>query len=167
MYVCVCVCIYILSQILFCYRLFVVVIQSVNRICLFATPWSAACQGPLSSIISWSLLKFMFIESVMLPTISSSVIPFFSCPQSFPASGSFPKSCLFTSGGQSIEASTSVFPMNIQDWFPLLLTGLIFLLFKGLLRIFSSITIQKHQFFSTQLSLCFNSHIHAWLLEKP
>ena len=65
MYVCVCVCIYILSQILFCYRLFVVVIQSVNRICLFATPWSAACQGPLSSIISWSLLKFMFIESVM------------------------------------------------------------------------------------------------------
>ena len=66
MYVCVCVCIYILSQILFCYRLFVVVIQSVNRICLFVTPWSAACQGPLSSIISWSLLKFMFIESVIL-----------------------------------------------------------------------------------------------------
>ena len=79
------------------------------------------------------------------PTISSSVIPFFSCPQSFPASGSFPKSWLFSSGGQSIgaSASASVLPMNIPDWFPLGLTGLISLLSKGLSRVFFSTTVQK------------------------
>ena len=84
------------------------------------------------------------------PTISSSII-FFSCPQSFPASGSFPMSQFFTSGGQSIgtSASASVFPMNIQDWFPLGLTGLISLQSKGFPRVFSNTTVQKHQFFST------------------
>ena len=89
------------------------------------------------------------------PTISSSVIPFSSCPQSFPTSGSFQMSQLFTSGGQSIgvSASTSVLPMNIQDWFPLGWTGWISLLFKGLSRVFSNTTVQKHQFFSAQLSL--------------
>ena len=88
------------------------------------------------------------------PTISSSVIPFPSCPQSFPASGSFQMSQLFSSGGQSIEvsASTSVLPMNIQDWFPLGWTGWISLQSKGLSRVFSNITVQKHQFFGTQLS---------------
>ena len=88
------------------------------------------------------------------PTISSSVVPFFSCLQSFPASGCFPMSQLFTSGGQSIRASASasVLLMNIQGWFPLGLTGLISLLSKGLLRVFSSTTIQKHQFFSTEHS---------------
>ena len=88
------------------------------------------------------------------PTISSSVVPFFSCLQSFPASGCFPMSQLFTSGGQSIRASASasVLLMNIQGWFPLGLTGLISLLSKGLLRVFSSTTIQKHQFFSTEQS---------------
>ena len=103
------------------------------------------------------------------PTISSSVFPFFSCPQSLQASGSFPMSWLFTSGGQSIgaSASSSVLPTNIQDWFPLGLTGLISLLAKWLSRVFSSITVQKHQFFSTQPSLWSNSHIHTWLLEKP
>ena len=92
------------------------------------------------------------------PTISSSVIPFSSCPQSLPASESFPMSWLFASGGYSIgaSASTSVLPMNIQGWFPLGLTGLIFLLSKGL---FSSITIWKYQFFGTQPSLWSNSHI--------
>ena len=101
------------------------------------------------------------------PSSSSSVIPF-SCLQSFPASGSFPMSCLFTSGGQSIgvSASTSVLPMNIQDWFPLGWTGLI-LQFKGLSRVFSNITVQKHYFFDAQRSLWSNSHIHTWLLEKP
>ena len=103
------------------------------------------------------------------PTISSSVFPFFSCPQSLQASGSFPMSWLFPSGGQSIgaSASSSVLPTNIQDWFPLGLTGLISLLAKWLSRVFSSITVQKHQFFSTQPSLWSNSHIHIWLLEKP
>ena len=89
------------------------------------------------------------------PTISSSVIPFSSCPQSFPASGSFPVSQLFASGGQSIgvSASTSVLPMNTQDQSPLGLTGLISLQSKGLSRVFSNTTLQKHQLFSAQLSL--------------
>ena len=89
------------------------------------------------------------------PTILSSVVPFSSCPQSFPASGSFPVSQFFTSGGQSIgvSASASVLPMNIQVWFPLGWTGWISLLSKGLSRIFSNITVQKHQFFGAQLSL--------------
>ena len=100
------------------------------------------------------------------PTISSSVSPFSCCPQSFPASRSFPMSQLFTSGGQRIGASASVLPMNIQDWFPLGLTGLISMQSKGLSRVFST-TIQKHQFFSAQLSLWSNSHVHIWLLEKP
>ena len=84
-------------------------------------------------------------------TISSSVIPFSSCFQFCPASGSFPVNQFFTSGGQSMEASASVLPMNIQDWFPLRLTGLISLLSKGLSRVFSNTTLQKHQFFDTQL----------------
>ena len=101
------------------------------------------------------------------PTISSSVTLFSSCPQSFPASGSFPMSQLFTSGDQNIGASASIFPMNIQGWFPLWLTGWLSLLFKGFWRAFCSITVQKHQFFSTQPSLWSNSHICTWLLEKP
>ena len=86
------------------------------------------------------------------PTMSSSVIPFSSCPQSFPTSGSFPMSQYFVSGGQSIGASASVHPMNIQDWFPLRLTGLISMLSKGLSRVFCNTTDQKCQFFSAQLS---------------
>ena len=103
------------------------------------------------------------------PTISSSVVPFSSCPQSFPASGSFQMSQLFASGGQSIGVSPStwVLPMNTQDWFPLGLTGWISLQFKGLSRIFSNTTVQKHQLFGIQLSLQSNSHIHTWPLEKP
>ena len=101
------------------------------------------------------------------PTIWSSVIPFSSCLQSFPASGSFPMSQFFTSGGQSIgvSASVSVLPMNIQVWFPLGWTGSISLQSKGLSRVFSNTTVQNHQFFSTQLSSQSNSHIHAWLWE--
>ena len=103
------------------------------------------------------------------PTISSFVIPFSSSPQSFPASGSFPMSQLFPSGGQSIVTSdsASVLPVTIQGWFPLGLTDLISLLSKGLSRVFSGTTIQKHQFFGSQPSLWSNSHIHTWLLEKP
>ena len=103
------------------------------------------------------------------PTISFSVGPFSSCLQSFPPSEAFIMSQFFASGGQSIgaSASASVFPMNIQDWFPLGWTGLISLLSKELSRVFSNTTVQKHQFFGTQLSLWFNSHIHTWVQEKP
>ena len=103
------------------------------------------------------------------PTISSSVIPFSSCPQSLPASESFPMSQLFAWGGQSIRvsASTSVLPMNTQDWFPLGLTGWIALQSKGLSRVFSNTTVQKQQFFGTQLSSQSNFHIHTWPLGKP
>ena len=100
------------------------------------------------------------------PPISSSVVPFSSCLQSFPAPGSFQMSQPFTSGGQSVGASSSVLPMNIQDWFPLGLTGLIFLS-KGLSRVFSNNTVQKHWFFGVQPSLWSDFHICTWLLEKP
>ena len=102
------------------------------------------------------------------PTISSSVIPFSSCLQSFPASGSFPMSQFFTSSGQSIgvSASSSVLPMTIQDWSPLGWTGWISLQSKRLWRVFPNTTVQKCRFFSTQLPLWSNSHIHTWLLEK-
>ena len=98
---------------------------------------------------SWPLSRWCH------PTISTSVVPLFSCPQSFPASGSFPVSRLFTSRGQGIgaSASTPVLPMNIQGWYPLGLTGLISLQSKGLSRVFSNTTVQKHQFFGAQLSL--------------
>ena len=103
------------------------------------------------------------------PTISSSVVPFSSCPQSLTASGSFQMSQLFASGGQSIgvSASTSVLPMNNQDWSPWGWTGWISLQSKGLSRVFSNTTVQKHQFFGAQLSLLSNSHIHTWPLETP
>ena len=120
---------------------------------------TAAHQDPLSFTISWSLLKFMSIGSVMLSiTISFSVSPFSSCVQYFPASESFPMSWLFTSGGQSIgdSASASVLPVNIQCWFPLWLPGLISLQSNALSRVFSSTTVQKHLqrlvFFMVRLS---------------
>ena len=142
-------------------------VQSLSRVRLFATPWTTARQASLSITNSQSSPKPMSTESVMHPAISSSVVPFSSCPQSFPASGSFQMSQLFASGGQSfgVSASTSVLPMNTQDWFSLGLTGWIFLQSKGLSRVFS--TVQKHQFFGTQLSSQSNSHIHTWPLEKP
>ena len=103
------------------------------------------------------------------PAISSSVVPFSACPQSLPASDSFTMSQLFAWGGQSIAVSslTSDLPMNAQDWSPLWWTGWISLQSKGLSRVFSNTTVQKHQFFSAQLSSQSNSHIHTWLLEKP
>ena len=102
------------------------------------------------------------------PTISSSVVLFSFYPLSFPASGSFQLNQLFTSGGQSIgvSASASVLSMNTQDWSPLGWTGWISLQSKGLPRVFSNTTVQKHQFFSPQLSSQSNSHIHVWLLKK-
>ena len=103
------------------------------------------------------------------PTISSSVVPFFSCPQLFPASGFFQMSQLFISGGQSngVSALTSVLPMNTEDWSPDWWTGWISLQSKGLSGVFSNTTVQKHQFFNAQIPLYSNSHIHTWLLGKP
>ena len=123
------------------------------------------CPSPTSGDYSNSCPLSQWCHS----TISSPVTPFSSRPQSFPVSGSFSVSWLFTPGGQSIRASSSasVFPMNIQVCFPLGLTGLISLMFKGLSRVFSSTTIWKLQGFSAQPSLWSNSHIHTWLLEKP
>ena len=103
------------------------------------------------------------------PAISSSVVPFSSCPQSLPASESFPMSQLFAWDGQSTGVSSlaSFLPKNVQDWSPLEWTGWISLQSKGLSRVFSNTTVQKYQFFSAQLSSQSNSHIHTWLLEKP
>ena len=128
--------------------------QLLSRVQLFATLWTAAHQASLSITNSQSLLQTHIhpLSQWCHPAISSSVIPFFSCLQYFPASGSFLRSHFFTSGGQSIgvSASASVLTMNIQDWFPLRLTGLI-LQSTGLSIVFSKTTVQKHQFFGTQL----------------
>ena len=103
------------------------------------------------------------------PAISSSIVPFSSCPQSLPASGSFPMSQLFAWCGQStgVSALASFLPKNTQDWSPLEWTGWISLQSKGLSRAFSNTTVQKHQFFGAQLSSQSNFHIHTWPLEKP
>ena len=118
---------------------------SVTKSCLTVIPWIVTHPAPLSFTFSQSLLKFVSMEWVILSNHLTLCWPFFSCYQSFPASGSSPMSWLFTSGGQSIgaSASASVLQMSIQGGFPLGLTGLISLLSKGLLRVFS-ITIQKH-----------------------
>ena len=144
-----------------------IAIQLLSFVWLFVTPWTAAhdasCPSPSPGVRSNSCPLSRWCH----PTISSSVAFFSSCFQSFPASGSFPMSQLFASGGQSIGASASVLPMNIQGWFPFRWTGLISLQSKGLSRVFSSTTVQRHQFFDAQLFLWFSSHIHTWLLEKP
>ena len=133
-------------------------VQSLSRVQLFVTPWTAARQASLSITNSWSLLKLMSSQWCH-PTISSSFIPFFHL-QSFPASGSFQISQFFVSGGRStgVSASVSVLPMNIQDWLPLGLTGLFSLLSTGLRRVFSSTTVWKHLFFATQPFLLSYSH---------
>ena len=141
------------------------VTQSCPTLC---DPWTATCQASMSFTVSWSLLKLMSFESGCHPTFSTSVVLLSSCLQSFPASGSFPKSQLFAAGGQSIRASALalILSMNIQDWFPLGLTELNSLKSKGLSKVFCNTTVWKHQFFCVQPSLWSNSHIHTWLLEK-
>ena len=140
-------------------------VQSLSCVQLFATSRTVACQASLSITNSQSLLKLMSIESVMPSNHLILCRPLLSCPQSFPASGSFQMSQLFSSAGQSIgvSASASVLPMNIQGWFPLGWTGWISLQSKGLSRVFSNTTVQKHQFFSTQPSSQSNSHIHLYM----
>ena len=145
------------------------VVQLLSCVRFFVTSWTAASQASLSFTISQNLLKLMSIELVMHPTISSSAVPFSCHLQSFSASGSFPVSQFFASGGQSIgaSASASVLPMNIQGRFPLGLTGLISLQSKELSRVFSSTTVWNCQFFGAQPSFRSNSHIRTWLPEKP
>ena len=140
-----------------------IVVQSPSHVQLSVTPWTATCQTSLSFTVSWSLPRFITNESVMLSNCLVLCCPFSFCLQSFPASGSFPVNWLFASGGQSSGAltSASVFPINIQGWFRFGVAGLISLLSKELSRVFSSTTIQKHQFFSTQPSLRSKTHIHA------
>ena len=139
-------------------------VQSLSHVWHFVTTWTAARQASLSITNSRSPLSRW-----CHPAISSSIVPFSSCPQSFQAWGSFQMSQLFASGGQSTEisASTSVLPMNTQDWSPLGWIGWISLQSKGLSRVFSNTTVQKHQFFGAQPSSQSNSHIHTWPLEKP
>ena len=145
------------------------VVQLLSHVQLFVTPWTSAHQASLSFLFPGVGSNSCPSGRWCHPTISSSPALFSFCLQSFPASGSFPMSQLFASGGQSIGASalSSVLPMNSQDWFPLGLTGLISLQSKGLSRVFSNTTVQKHRFFGAQSSLWSNSHIHTWLLEKP
>ena len=136
---------------------------------MFDSLWSHGLQHtrlPCPSLSPGIGLNSCPLSQWCRPIISSSVTPF-SCLQTFPASESFPMSDVFTSGGQSTGALAfaSVLPMKIQGWFPLALTGLIFLQSKGLSRVFSSTRIQKRQFFGAQPSLWSNSHIHTWLLK--
>ena len=144
-------------------------VQSLSPVGLFATPWTAARQASLSITNSQSSLKHIPLSRWCHQTTSSSVIPFYFCLQPFPASGYFSKSQFFASCGQStgVSASASVLPMNIQDWFSLGWIGWVSLQSKGLSRVFSNTTVQKYQFFGTQLSSQSNSHIHTWPLEKP
>jgi len=141
--------------------------QSLSHVRLFATLWTTAHQTSLPITNCWSLLKLMSIESVMLSNHLILCRPLLLLPSIFPVSGSFPMSQFFTSGSQRIGASASVLPVNNQDWFPWRLTSLIPLQSKGLSRVFSNTTVQKHQFFGAQLSLWSNSYIHIWLPEKP
>ena len=132
-----------------------------------ATSWMAERQCSLSFAISRSLLKLMPIESMMPYNHLILCHSLFLLPSNLPSIRVFfPMGELFTSGVQSIGASASALPMNIQDWFPLRLTGWISLQSKGPSRVFSNTTVQEHQFFSAQLSSQSNSHIHTWPLEK-
>ena len=145
-----------------------IVVQLPSCFQLSMTPWTAVNQASLSFTISLSLSNSCSLSQRCHPTVLSFVVPFSSCPQSFPASGSFPVNQLFASVGQSIGASrlASVLPMNIWGWYPLGLTVFISLLFKGHSRVFSSATVQKHKFFSAQPLLCSNSHLHTILRWK-
>jgi len=143
-------------------------VQSLSRVRLFVTPWIAAhrppCPSPTPGVHSDSCPSNQWCH----PAISSSVVPFSSCPQSLPASQSFPMSQLFAWGGQSTEVSAlaSFLLKKSQSWYPSEWTGWISLQSKGLSRVFSNTIVQKHQFFSAQLSSQSNSHIHTWTQEK-
>ena len=146
-----------------------VVVQPLSCVWFFLTPWTAACQAPLSFTISWNLLRFMSIESVMLSYHLILCSPLLLLLPVLPSIRVFSSELALCIRWPKYGASplASVPPMNIQGWCPLLLTGLIFLQSKGLSRDFSSTTVWMHQFFSTQPFLWTNSQICTWLLEKP
>ena len=139
-------------------------VQSLSHVQLFATPWTAAYQVSLSITNSQSLLRLMPIESVMPSNLLSLCCLLLFLPSIFPSIRLFSNESVLCIRW---PASVSVLPMNIQDWSPLGWTGLISLQSKGLSRVFSNTTVQKHQFFGSQLSSQSNSHNHTWLLEKP
>ena len=136
-------------------------VQLLSHIWLFVTPWTAARQASLSNTNSQSLLKLMSIESVMPSNHLILCCPLLLLSSTFPSIRVFPNESVFASGGQSIGTSALDLSMNIQSWFHLGLTGLISLQSKGLSKLFSNTTVQKHQFFGTQLSLCSSSHINT------
>ena len=144
-------------------------VQLLSHVRLFMTPWITARQASLSITNSRSSLKLMSIKSVMPSSHLILCRPPLLLPPIPPASESFPMSQLFTSGGESTgdSASASFLPKNTQGWSPLEWTGWISLQSKGISRVFSNTTVQKHQFFGAQLSSQSNSHIHTWSLEKP
>ena len=144
-------------------------VQSLNCVRLLATPWIAARQASLSITNSGVHSDSRPSSQWCHPAISSSVVPFSSCPQSLPASESFPIGQLFAWDGQStgVSAITSFLPKKSQGWSPSEWTGWISLQSKGLARVFSNTIVQKHQFFSAQPSSQSNSHSHTWLPEKP
>ena len=161
-------CWYIKQTIAFPYK-FTACMFSHSVVSDSATPWTAARQVSLSFTISQSYSNSCPLSWWCHLTMSSSVVPFSSCLQSFPASGSFSVSQFFLSGAQSIigvSAPASVLLVNIQGWFPLGWTGLISFKSKGLSRVFYSTAILKHRFFGFQSSLWSNSHVRTWLLEK-
>ena len=144
-------------------------LQSLSCVRLFATPWTAARQASLSITTPGAYSNSCPSSRWCHPTISSSVVPFSSHLQSFPASGSFPMSWFFTSGGQStgVSALVSFLPKNTQNWSPSEWTGWISLQSKGLSRVFSNTTVQNHQFFGAQLSSQSNSHfLLYWLCQS-
>ena len=143
-------------------------VQSLNHVWLFATPWTAACQASLSIISSRSLLKLMSIESVMPSNYLVLCCPLLLLPSIFPTIRvCSDESALHTKWSKYWSFSISISPSNeYSGLFPLVLMGLISLQSNGLSRVFSNTTVQKHQFFSAQISLWSNSHIHTWLLEK-
>ena len=151
------------------YDCFLVVVQSLSHVWLFVNPWTAARQASLSFTISWSLLKLLSIESVMPSNHFILYHPLLLLSSIFPSIRIFSNEsalCIRWPKDWSFSLE-SVFPMNIQDWFLLGLTSLISLLSKGLFRVFSNTTVQKHQSLGTQPSLNSNFHIHTWPLEKP
>ena len=150
-------------------RYYISSVQSLSRVWLFATPWIAARQASLSITNFQSSSDSRPSSQWCHPAISSSVVPFSSCLQSLPASESFPMSQLLAWGSQStgVSAFASFLPKKSQGWSPSEWTGWISLQSKGLSSIFSNTTVQKHQFFGTQLSSQSNSHIHTWPQEKP
>ena len=143
-------------------------VQSLSHVRLFATPRTEAHQASLSFTISWVCANSCPLSWWCHPTILFSLASFSFCPQSFPTSGSFPRSHFLASGDQRIgaSASASVIPMNIQGRFPLGWTDWISLQYKGLSRVFSSTTVQKHQFINPQPFLRSNCHICTWLLKN-